>query len=457
MKRSWLFCVVAVLGPALAIAGASLSLSKKVLDPGESVTVSFNAPGAADSAWIGLIPSSVPHGDEAVNDQHDLDYRYLDSGSSGSFVFEAPNRPGSYDFRLNDGSGREIASVGFEVKSPDFSQVSLRLASAVVAPGGELHAGFTAPATLPDNAWVGIIPSSVEHGDEAVNDQHDLGYEYLSGRTSGAIVLSAPAEPGSYDLRLNDTDDNGREIASVPFEVRRPDSAGSSLRLESTAVLPGDELPVHFTTPPGFAETAWLGIVPASVPHGDEEVNDHANLGWEYLGGRTEGTITLFAPTEPGAYDVRLHDTDSAGREVASTGFSVKAEVGADDMAARLQATGKLALYGIHFAVDSAEIAADSSRALAPVGQLLIRQPDLRLVIEGHTDATGSAEHNLDLSRRRAEAVLSYLVATFDIAPERLESRGFGQSRPIATNDTASGRALNRRVELVLAGVDAGG
>jgi OOP family OmpA-OmpF porin len=67
--------------------------------------------------------------------------------------------------------------------------------------------------------------------------------------------------------------------------------------------------------------------------------------------------------------------------------------------------------------------------------------------VDGHTDSRGSDAHNLDLSQRRAAAVRQYLVG-HGIAPERLEAQGFGESKPVADNDTAHGMALNRRVEL---------
>ncbi len=88
------------------------------------------------------------------------------------------------------------------------------------APGETISVTFSAPAGLPTNAWVGIIPSNIPHGDEAQNDTYDLAYQYLNGMTSGTLVFSAPSEPGIYDLRMHDTDNNGKEIASVTFTVK---------------------------------------------------------------------------------------------------------------------------------------------------------------------------------------------------------------------------------------------
>ena len=73
---------------------------------------------------------------------------------------------------------------------------------------------------------------------------------------------------------------------------------------------------------------------------------------------------------------------------------------------------------------------------------------DLKIEIQGHTDNTGSAENNLDLSKRRAETVKAFLL-TYGIGSPRMVPRGYGEEKSIAPNDTEESRALNRRVELV--------
>ncbi len=97
---------------------------------------------------------------------------------------------------------------------------SLKTDKDAYTPGETITVTFTAPEGLPTNAWVGIIPSNVPHGDEAQNDTFDLTYQYLNGMTSGMLVFSAPTVPGSYDFRMHDTDSNGKEIASVTFTVQ---------------------------------------------------------------------------------------------------------------------------------------------------------------------------------------------------------------------------------------------
>jgi OOP family OmpA-OmpF porin len=107
----------------------------------------------------------------------------------------------------------------------------------------------------------------------------------------------------------------------------------------------------------------------------------------------------------------------------------------------------KVVLRGVNFDFDSAAIRADARPVLDEAIQILQQEPNIIVVAEGHTDAMGTDEYNLQLSRDRASAVAGYL-AVGGIPASRLRIQGFGESRPVATNETEDGRAQNRRVEL---------
>jgi OOP family OmpA-OmpF porin len=109
----------------------------------------------------------------------------------------------------------------------------------------------------------------------------------------------------------------------------------------------------------------------------------------------------------------------------------------------------RIVLRGVNFAFDSDEIDPASAVVLDVVAETLSGRPEAAVRVEGHTDSMGSDTYNQTLSQRRAEAVRRYLVGQ-GVAAARLEARGYGESRPIAPNETAEGRALNRRVELSL-------
>lgn len=200
----------------------SLTLDSNVYAPGKEIQVSFVAPaGWPEGAWIGLIPATVQHGDENINDAHDIAYQYIDKRTSGVFTFKAPGQSGSYDFRMHDSDadGKEVLYVTFEVK-PVIEGASLEIKKDVFSPGEEIDVIFTAPEAFADDAWIGIIPSDIPHGRESTNDEHDLVYQYVSGRTGGKLTFTTPKEPGSYDFRLHDTDYDGNEAAAVTFTVK---------------------------------------------------------------------------------------------------------------------------------------------------------------------------------------------------------------------------------------------
>ena len=142
-----------------------------------------------------------------------------------------------------------------------------------------------------------------------------------------------------------------------------------------------------------------------------------------------------------------------AGAEAATTARPVRPPTvpPASAFINAIQTTGRFVTQDIQFEVASPRLRPESKRVLQDVADGLRVTPDLRLVIEGHTDSTGNTAQNLDLSRRRAESVKQALISEFGIAPDRLQTAGYGATRPIAANDTADGRAKNRRVEFVRA------
>lgn len=113
-----------------------------------------------------------------------------------------------------------------------------------------------------------------------------------------------------------------------------------------------------------------------------------------------------------------------------------------------LEAFGRARIYGINFDPDSDRIRDESKPTLDRIAALLKAKAGWKLAIEGHTDSTSTAQHNQELSERRAASVRAYLV-TSGVDAARLASKGLGASKPAASNATEMGRAQNRRVELV--------
>lgn len=108
-----------------------------------------------------------------------------------------------------------LASCGSQVKN------KLSVNKTSVKQGETIIVTFKAQGGLESHAWVGLIPSGTQHGSESVNDQYDLSYQYLNGRTSGQLTFTAPQQAGSFDFRLNESDSksDAKELASVSFTV----------------------------------------------------------------------------------------------------------------------------------------------------------------------------------------------------------------------------------------------
>ncbi len=127
----------------------------------------------------------------------------------------------------------------------------------------------------------------------------------------------------------------------------------------------------------------------------------------------------------------------------------VKVNVDAEAMAEDIEEKGSVRVYGIHFDTDKAKIKEKSESTLAEIAALLEQYPDLSLGVVGHTDAIGSIEYNMELSQKRAEAVVGFLSSEHGISENRLTPYGVGPLAPVASNEDENGRAQNRRVELV--------
>jgi len=119
----------------------------------------------------------------------------------------------------------------------------------------------------------------------------------------------------------------------------------------------------------------------------------------------------------------------------------------AAEMKAQIDKAGKVALH-VNFATDKTDILPDSQPQIAQVVQLLKDDPALQLAVNGYTDNTGDPAHNTDLSEGRAKAVVAAVTAQ-GIDASRLSAAGFGDADPVADNATETGKAQNRRVELV--------
>lgn len=199
---------------------AMVATAKQVYAPGEPVVVEFSGLPGNEKDWITVVEAAAPQ--SAYGETF-----YTGGKTAGRHSFGALP-PGKYEARVFF----DWPVGGYMVKARHAFTVAgarpgsdikpeLDLDKISFFPGEPIKVHFRAPSTFDTSAWVGIVPSSVGHGSEAENDRHDIARAFLGGRTSGDLVFSAPSAPGIYDLRMNDSDRNGREAASATFAVER--------------------------------------------------------------------------------------------------------------------------------------------------------------------------------------------------------------------------------------------
>ena len=112
-----------------------------------------------------------------------------------------------------------------------------------------------------------------------------------------------------------------------------------------------------------------------------------------------------------------------------------------------IEANASIVLKNIFFDLNKFDLKPESQAELDKLVQLLADNPNLRIEISGHTDNVGKPADNLTLSNNRAKSVINYLIGK-NIAAQRLTSKGYGETKPVADNKTEEGRALNRRTEM---------
>ncbi len=182
-----------------------------------------------------------------------------------------------------------------------------------------------------------------------------------------------------------------------------------------------------------------------------------SDVRYAVLDNKTTGTTVAVLAWKPG--DVSVYCDEKEFKKYASV-LLVKLEpkareqkmetISASDMGKSLDATGKVAIYGILFDTNKSDIQIASKASLDQIGALMKQKPALKLHVVGHTDNVGGFDANLALSRRRADAVVAALIKDYALGKDRLTANGVASLAPVQSNSDESGRTKNRRVELVL-------
>lgn len=124
-------------------------------------------------------------------------------------------------------------------------------------------------------------------------------------------------------------------------------------------------------------------------------------------------------------------------------------KITADLLKTNITKDGHMAVYGIYFDIGKSVIKPESDETIKEIATMLQKNPSLQIYVVGHTDNVGKLKDNMELSQKRAEAVINELITKYKIPSTNLEASGVGPLAPVATNETEEGKELNRRVEIV--------
>jgi outer membrane protein OmpA-like peptidoglycan-associated protein len=195
---------------------------------------------------------------------------------------------------------------------------------------------------------------------------------------------------------------------------------------------------VYYNEPDG---TSWAQV-------NRNLVTAFKTAGYTFLKNNGQGQFTVHMGKTWIEVDVN-HGTNYQFHIVTETALTQDVVANAAALSGGLSGSGHVVVTGILFDTGKADVKPESAPALEEVAKLLKQNPTLKVYVVGHTDNVGSLAANIDLSKRRAAAVVQSLTTTYGVFAARLQAYGNGPYAPVASNHSEDGRALNRRVELV--------
>lgn len=193
----------------------------------------------------------------------------------------------------------------------------------------------------------------------------------------------------------------------------------------------------------------WQDVFAAATSRATENLGAYLSGKVRYLTAkltRPEGDVYVALCVSLGWYSHAIVQLDVIEVKPMETGLIT---VNAEALATDITRTGHVAIYGIYFDTGKADVKPESEPAIKEIAKLLQQNPKLNLYVVGHTDNVGTLTSNMELSQRRAEAVVKMLISKYGIDTKRLNPAGVGPLSPVASNKAEEGRAKNRRVELV--------
>ncbi len=356
--------------------------------------------------------------------RNDLQYYTVDGGLSYSLRDLINGEGGWFDPSLEVGAGYTWLESQTTGGVPGF---------------GTANAGAGVKIWLSENFNLGL-KSTYKHAFEDEGTKHFMhtaavGFTFGGKDSDGDGIYdkndACPETPGLVEFNgCPDTDGDGIQDSKDAC----PTVAGLA-EFDGCPDTDGDGIPDPKDACPTVAGLAALGGCPDADGDGIKDSDDacpneagpRANNGCPYEDKDGDGVL----------------DKDDECPEVAGT----VANNGCPEVSVEVLNQLNVDFKSVLFDYNKASIRSESFDTLDNIASIMNEYPNTRFLIEGHTDSRGSDSYNLDLSDRRAASVREYFLGK-GVQASRLESKGFGETRPVATNNTAAGRQENRRVEL---------
>lgn len=346
-------------------------------------------------------------------------------------------------------------------------------AQAAMAADGDMTTSETYKETLATRQYVGVDGSYLRVDSSRNVKDNGGGYSGFYGRQLGDQWWWESAF-GFYKLDTNLNPDRGfyqyhlmtglsyafgdrtgftpyiiGQVGAIKHEVLpssdNDTSFGANLGLGAvTGPLFDNGLKIRGDVRYVYDDFSGAGAVNSSGSFGDVRVS----LGLEFPLGFSKVVTRERTIVKTREVPVRTNTIDSDGDGVADNLDQCPNTItgGKVDSKGCLIVNQTITFNDILFELDSAKLTASSERTLGKIAKSLKSQTDFSVEIDGNTDSTGAASYNQSLSQRRAQAVRQFLIDQ-GVSANRLSARGYGESNPVASNDTVSGRAMNRRVD----------
>jgi outer membrane protein OmpA-like peptidoglycan-associated protein len=320
----------------------------------------------------------------------------------------------------------------------------------------KVRTGVTVVEVSADGYNKQAVPLSVEK-DKVVNYEFKLRSLKSYGTIAGTVVDAVSSAPMAARIEFPGTAlaPMNASATSGAFKIDKVETGVYTLTASADKYIPAT---ITVAVEDGKLATATFKLAPTAtavavtgrVYDKKTDASLSATVTFNNVVYNTDPATGVYkAQLMPGSYTVVVESKDYVKQTAAL--IIEKGKPLVRDFA-MLKVGMSITLRGIYFDFDKSTIKPESRPALEDAAKMLKENPTISVEIQGHTDSKGSDSYNLSLSDRRAASVVLYLVQNLGIDHSRLTSRGYGESMPIATNDTDSGRALNRRVEFAVTG-----